>query len=83
MLIQVKVTPKAKVNQVLCPTASLFDKQKSANEIFKIKTTAAPEKGQANAAVIELLAKEFKVAKSQVEIVQGLTQRNKLVRINV
>ncbi len=38
--------------------------------------------GQANAAVIELLAKHFGVPKSRIEIVRGHTSRLKVVRVD-
>lgn len=37
--------------------------------------------GQANTAVIELLAKHFGVARSRVEILRGHTSRTKRIRI--
>ncbi|MBI3290761.1 DUF167 domain-containing protein [Candidatus Falkowbacteria bacterium] len=48
---------------------------------LKIKLKAAPVKGKANSELIKLLAKKYKVAKSQVEIIKGLTSNEKLVRI--
>lgn len=48
---------------------------------LKIKLHAAPIKGQANAELIKFLAKKYKVAKSQIEIIKGLTSKEKLVRI--
>ena len=44
---------------------------------LKLAVTAPPEDGRANAAVIELLAKLLDVKRSQLEIVSGLTSRNK------
>ena len=38
--------------------------------------------GQANAAVIELLAKHFGVPKSRIEIVRGHTARHKVVHVD-
>ncbi|OGJ77715.1 hypothetical protein A2412_01850 [Candidatus Peribacteria bacterium RIFOXYC1_FULL_58_8] len=52
-----------------------------ADGILKIDLAAAPEDGQANAALIQFLAKEFGVAKSHVEILKGQTSRTKAVRI--
>jgi len=72
MFLKIKVIPKSSLNQVI----------KEADGSYKIKITTAPEQGRANKKVIELLAKELKVAPSSLEIVQGLTSRNKLVRIN-
>ena len=44
--------------------------------------TAAPERGKANAAVIELLAKELGVARSAVRITAGETSPLKTVEID-
>lgn len=38
--------------------------------------------GQANAALIKILAEHFGVSKSQVRIVQGRTSRTKVVEVN-
>ncbi len=51
------------------------------NGVIKIAVTAVPEKGNANAAVIKLLAKAWRLRKSDMEIVQGPTDRNKVLRI--
>ena len=44
--------------------------------------TAAPERGEANKAVVELLAKKLGVSKSCVTLVRGLASRDKVVRID-
>ena len=51
------------------------------DDFLKIKIKAAPIKGQANKELIKFLAKKYKVAKSQIEIIKGLTNKEKLVRI--
>ncbi len=48
---------------------------------IKIAVTAPPVDGEANAAVIELLAKSLGVAKSAVEVIAGASSRRKTVRI--
>ena len=48
---------------------------------IKIAVTAPPVDGEANAAVIELLAKSLGVAKSAVEVVAGASSRRKTIRI--
>ncbi len=70
--IKIKVQPRASKNQI-CGVME---------GALKIKLSAPPVDGEANKALQEFLAKLFKVAKSQVEIVSGLTGRNKTVRIN-
>lgn len=49
--------------------------------LLKVHVTAPPAEGEANAAVIQAIAKHFGVAKGRVEIVQGLAGRNKVVRV--
>lgn len=49
---------------------------------FKVAITAPPVDGQANAHLVKFLAKQFKVAKSQVNIEKGELGRHKQVRIN-
>ena len=48
---------------------------------LKVSVTAVPEAGKANAAVIKLLAKAWRVPKSRMEMVAGRTERNKLLLI--
>ena len=50
---------------------------------LKIKLTSSPTRGKANQELIKLLSKKYKVSKSQVEIVKGLTSKQKLVQINL
>lgn len=44
---------------------------------LKVAVTQAPEKGKANKALIQLLAKELQVSKSQIELIAGETSRQK------
>ena len=48
---------------------------------LKVAVTAPPVDGEANAAVIELLAKSLGIAKSAVEVVAGTSSRRKTIRI--
>ncbi|EIJ41019.1 TIGR00251 family protein [Beggiatoa alba B18LD] len=48
---------------------------------LKIRTTATPVDGQANAELIKLLAKTFGVAKSHITLLQGDTSREKRFKI--
>ncbi|MGB9689698.1 DUF167 domain-containing protein [Thermogutta sp.] len=47
----------------------------------KVWVTQAPEKGKANQAVLEILAKSLGVRASQLEIVSGQTSPNKRVLV--
>ncbi len=46
-----------------------------------VKVAAAPVEGAANDALIALLAKELKVARSALSLVSGATSRLKVVRV--
>ena len=63
--LRVKVTPKSSRN-ALVP-----------GDPVKVYVTTAPTDGQANKAVIEVVAANLKVAKSRIEIVRGHTSREK------
>ncbi|NMC51924.1 DUF167 domain-containing protein [Candidatus Kuenenbacteria bacterium] len=71
MLINVKVTPKSKLNQ-----ATQID-----DAHFVVHTTAAPDKGKANEAVIKLLSTRLKIPKSRLAIIKGETSRQKIIEI--
>lgn len=48
---------------------------------LKVAVTSPPVDGEANAAVIELLAKTLGVARGAVEVIAGATSRRKTVRV--
>ena len=50
--------------------------------LLKARVTAAPEKGKANKALIELLAKSLKLPKSSMSVISGDTARKKILRID-
>jgi uncharacterized protein YggU (UPF0235/DUF167 family) len=50
--------------------------------MLKVYVTAAPVKGASNAAMIELLAKEWGVAKSAISIVAGHTVKVKTLKVS-
>jgi uncharacterized protein (TIGR00251 family) len=48
---------------------------------LKVKLASPPVDGAANAELIKLLAKKFRVSKSDIEIVSGETSKNKRIKI--
>jgi uncharacterized protein (TIGR00251 family) len=62
--LTVKVIPKSSRNEIV----GFLD-----DGTLKLKITAAPEKGKANAEVCDFLAEQFGVSKRQVSIVRGET----------
>lgn len=71
--LSVKVMPKSSRNQIV---------EVQADGTWRIKVAAAPEKGKANAELCDFLAREFGVARSQVEVVAGHTSQRKQVVIS-
>ncbi len=73
--IVVKLTPKAAYNRI-------GDwMEVNGVRMLKVYVTAAPIKGASNAAMIELLAKEWGIAKSTITIVAGHTVKVKTLKI--
>jgi len=48
---------------------------------LKVAVTAAPEDGRANDAILDVLREVLGVKRSQLELVSGLTHRNKVVLV--
>jgi len=48
---------------------------------LKVKLTSPPVEGKANKELVEILAREFKIRKSDVQIISGKTSKNKVVRL--
>ena len=71
MKLKLKVVPKASRNAI---AGWLGDE-------LKIMVTAAPEKGKANQAVIELLAKTLGVPRKSVTILAGHSSAHKTVEL--
>ena len=70
--LSLKVIPTSSKNEI----AAFLD-----DGTVKLKITAAPEKGKANAEIVNFLARQFGVSKSHVEIVRGETSPLKQVVI--
>ena len=70
LILSLRVQPKASRDELLWQ-----------GEQLKLRITAPPVDGQANAHLIAYLAKMFRVAKRDVEILSGESGREKRVRI--
>jgi len=58
------------------------DKMEKVDEShFIVWTTEPPTKGQANFAIIKLLAEYLKVSRLNIKIVSGFTSKNKIIEI--
>jgi uncharacterized protein len=65
----------------LVPRSSRTELLGREGETYRIKVTAPPVDGKANAALVEFLAKKLGVGKGKIQIVSGALSRLKRVRI--
>ena len=49
--------------------------------VLYVKVTALPQKGQANRALLELMAQILGIPKSAVDIIRGQSSRNKVIAV--
>ncbi len=70
--LRLKITPGAKASEITGIT----------NGTLNLKIKASPVKGKANQELLDFLSKKLGIAKSDIEIIQGFTQRNKIVIVS-
>lgn len=74
--VAVRLTPKGSADRVEGIAAAA-----DGSAALRARVTAAPESGKANAALIKLLAKSWKLPKSTLTIASGAKDRRKLVHV--
>lgn len=74
--VSLRVTPRAGANRV-----EGVGEDAEGRLFLRVRVTDAPEKGKANAAVIRLLAKTWRLPRSAFEVVAGESDRNKSVAV--
>jgi uncharacterized protein (TIGR00251 family) len=72
LILRVRVQPKASRDEI-CGLQG---------EALKVRITAPPVDGKANAHLIKYLSKQFGVAKSAITLLNGETGRDKRLRIH-
>jgi len=77
LLLSLRVTPNAGADRI-----DGIERRDDGTAVLRIRVTAVPDKGKANAAVIALLAKTLGMPKSSVTLVSGETARLKIVRLD-
>ena len=70
-IIRVRVQPGSSQNRV----------DELRKGVLRVRVTAPPEKGRANAATLALLSRFLDVGVSQVRIVRGAASRDKVVEV--
>lgn len=69
MRLTIHVIPRARQNKVTAEE----------NGSLRVHTTAVPADGEANDAVIKMLAKHLNVPKTSIKIVRGANSRDKII----
>ena len=72
LLLNIRVQPRASQDEIVGPHGT---------DSLKVRITAPPVDGKANAHLIKFLAKAFGVPKNQVELIKGSTGRDKRLAI--
>ena len=70
--LAIRVTPRASRNEIV---------EIMSDGTVRIRLTAPPVEGKANQALVEFLANVLGVSSSRIEIVAGITGRDKLVSV--
>lgn len=71
-LLRIKVSTKSSKNAIVGVR----------NGELLVSVTAVPENGKANEAIVKLLSKSLKCAKSKIDLISGSKSKNKLFRID-
>ena len=71
MLIKVKVSPNSNREEII----------KESEDSFQVAVKAKPVKGLANKAVVGALSLYFNIPTSQIRLVKGFRERNKVFEI--
>ncbi len=71
LIIRLKIVPNSSRNELIIE-----------DDFLKVKVTAQPIDNKANKALVEFLAKQFKIPKSYIEIIKGNTSKEKTILIS-
>lgn len=76
MRVRLRLAPKSSANKI-----AAIETDADGAGLVKAMVTAVPEQGKANAALIKLLAEDWKLAKSTITVIRGATDRNKTLLV--
>ena len=76
VLVAVHVQPRASKDEVGAIVPGRGD-----THVLRVRVTAAPSDGRANAAVCELLAREWAMPKTRLSVARGTAARHKTVHV--
>ena len=70
LIIKIKIVPNSSKNDIILEEG-----------FIKVKITAQPIENKANKALIEYLSKQFKIPKTNIEIIKGDTSKEKTLML--
>jgi uncharacterized protein len=74
--VQIRLTPRARESRIFAVVPGA-----EGGAALKAAVTAPPEDGRANEALLQLLAREWRLPRRALAIVAGTTNRSKLVAV--
>jgi uncharacterized protein len=74
-------SPSTRVRVRVSPGARRTELVGRHGEAWKVRVAAAPERGRANEAVLDLLSRELELPRQAVSIASGHAAREKVVRL--
>ncbi len=74
--LRIRVTPRGGADRI-----DAIQTDEAGHSVVRVRVRATPADGEANAAVIAVLAKALKLPKSRLGLVAGATARNKTIWI--
>lgn len=74
--VAVRLTPGARSERIEGIAA-----EADGSVVLRVAVTAAPEQGKANAALLRLLARRWRLPRTSLSIVSGATQRRKTLHL--
>ncbi len=71
MLVKVKAFPNSKKREII----------KKSDDSFEVKVKEKPKNNEANLAIFEVLEEYFNVGRSQIRLIKGAKEKNKIFDI--
>jgi len=81
MLRIVEITGGVRLDVSVQPRSSRNQVVGEQNEALKIKLTAPPVEGEANAALVDFLSHYLKLPRKDIKLIKGETSRHKIIEI--
>ena len=72
LLLKVKIVPNSSKNDIIVEDG-----------VIKVRVTAQPIENKANKALIKVLSEKIKIPKSNIDIIKGLTSKEKTLLIKI